>query len=83
MKLKWNLAGRTFVGQSKDPPPEHLDFVRAKRHEYILLIVQSCILVALFVSGLTYLQSGQNVLGETMKSSVIIIVVSLLIGMAL
>jgi hypothetical protein len=83
MKLKWNLAGRTSLGQSKDPPPKYLDFLRSKRMEYVMLIVQSCVLVALFVSGLEYFKNGDNVLAETMKSSATIIVVSLLIGMVL
>jgi len=51
--------------------------------EYVMLIVQSCVLVALFVSGLEYFKNGDNVLAETMKSSATIIVVSLLIGMVL
>lgn len=83
MKLKWNLAGRTSIGQSKDPPSKYLDFLRSKRMEYILLIVQSCILVALLVSGLEYFKNGDNALAETIKSSATVIVVSLLIGMVL
>ena len=40
MALKWNLDGNV-PGSFQQPPPEYLDFLKAKRKELILLALTS------------------------------------------
>jgi len=68
LKLKWNLSGRTAGGQSKEPPPEHLDFVRRKRLEFIAVMGSSALAAAAAVACLAARQ-GEDALAVVATSA--------------